>query len=85
MGTLYFFQTWSLHKDGNPWPGKRSHHIATCLGYGGQHQRLLISGGGGGVLTYGDMWLLDPQSGRMEKVSRSLNSCFLAQAAELCY
>ena len=48
----------------------RSSHIAACLGYGGQHQSLLISGGFGGVggSTYDDMWLLDPQSCRMEEV-----------------
>ena len=53
----------------DPWPGKRWYHIAACLGYGGQHQRLLISGGGivGGV-KYDDMWLMDLQSGKMEKV-----------------
>ena len=52
-------------------PGSRYSHIAACLGYGGEHQRLLISGGiGGGTLD--DMWLLDPQSGRMEEVRTEL-------------
>ena len=62
-------QTWRQHKQGDPWPGRRFCHIAACIGYGGKHQRLLISGGFcvGGVI-YDDMWLMDPQSGRMEKV-----------------
>ena len=66
------FQTWRKHKEGDPWPRKRWYHIATCLGYGGLHQRLLISGGEGGGVTYDDMWLMDPQSGRMEKVRINL-------------
>ena len=65
-------QTWRQHKQGHPWPGSRFYHIAACLGYGGQHQRLLISGGAGGDVTYDDMWLMDPQSGRMEKVRTAL-------------
>jgi len=51
-----------------PWPGRRWYHIAACLGYGRQHQKLLVSGGFVDNVTYDDMWLLDPQSGRMEKV-----------------
>ena len=72
---LFFFlilfspQTWRQHTQGDPWPGRRGYHIATCLGYGGQHLRLLISGGWGGLgVVYDDMWLMDPQSGRMEEV-----------------
>ena len=52
----------------HPWPGKRSFHIAACLDYGGQHERLLISGGCDDDSTHDDMWLMDPQSGRMEEV-----------------
>ena len=69
---IYFFQTWRQHKEGDPWPGIRSHHIAACLGYEVQPQRLLISGGAGDGITYDDMWLMDPQSGRMEKVRTNL-------------
>ena len=71
---LFFFlilfspQTWRRHKQGDPWPGRRFYHIAARLGYGGQHLRLLISGGSGVCLAYDDMWLMDPQSGRMEEV-----------------
>ena len=46
----------------------RDSHIAACLGYGGQNQRPLVSGGGGVVVRYDDMWLMEPQSGGMEKV-----------------
>ena len=59
----------------------RSSDIAACLGYGGQHQRLLISGGFGGVFdpTYDDIWLLDPQSGRMEEVRTELINLYMLQ------
>ena len=71
---IYCFQTWRQYKEGDPWPGRRNDHIPACLGYG-QHQRLLISGGAGGVgLTYDDMWLMDPQLGRMEKVRMNLGN-----------
>jgi len=48
------------------------HHIAACLDCGGQHQKLLISGGVGGGVRYDDMWLLDPRSGEIEKVKMAL-------------
>ena len=70
----FFFssqQTWWQHEQGDPWPGMRWYHVAACLGYEGQHQRLLISGGAG-VVTYDDMWLMDLGSGRMEKVRIAL-------------
>ena len=73
---LLLFQTWRQHKQGDPWPRKRGHHIAACLGYGGQHQRLLISGGLDSV-AYDDMWLMDPQSGRMEEVRTALEDFVL--------
>ena len=48
-------------------------HIAACLDYGGQHQRLLISGGLVDSHTYyDDLWLLDPRSGKVEEVSSAL-------------
>ena len=67
---LFSPQTWRQHKQGDPWPRRRCYHIAACLGYGGQYQRLLISGGYSCYIgvKYDDMWLMDPQSGRMEKV-----------------
>ena len=82
----FFFQTWRQYKEGDPWPGRREDHIATCLGYGGQHQRLLISGGVGcNGVKYDDMWLMDPQSGRMEKVRMNLEkwSCSFCLGIEV--
>ena len=60
---LYFvIQYWSClqHSPGDPWPEGRSNHIAVCLGYGGQHKKLLISGGLNGPKVLSDTWLLDP-------------------------
>ena len=51
----------------------RFNHIAACLGYGGQHKTLLISGGFGNIDVLDDMWLLDPQSGRMEEVRLAIS------------
>ena len=74
---FYCLQTWSQNEEGDPWPLSRFDHVAACLGYGGQHQRLLISGGfAGGRTAADDMWLLDPQSGRMEKVMTAMNLFF---------
>ena len=71
--SLLLCQTWRQHQEKDPWPGRRDYHIAACLGYGGQHQRLLISGGGDDVgRTYDDMWLMDPQSGKMEELRTAL-------------
>ena len=80
------FQTWRQHKEGDAWPGRRSSHISACLGYGEQHQRLLISGGDSGVsVRYDDVWLMNPQSGRMEKVRMNLEkwSCSFCLGIEV--
>ena len=51
-------------------PNMRSEHAAVCLGYGGDHSQLLVTGGEGsginGVLS--DVWLLDVQSERWKEV-----------------
>ena len=52
--------------------GRRSCHIAACLSYGGQHQRLLVSGGVGDGVRYDELWLMHPQSGRMKEVRTAL-------------
>ena len=66
-----YFQTWR-RKEGDPWPRGRSYYVAACLGYGGQHQRVFISRvHGGDCVICGDIWLMDPQSGKMEEVRRS--------------
>jgi len=65
---------WTQHKKGKPCPEGRVSHIAACLGYGGEHTTVLISGGYDGGMIFDDMWLLDPQSGRMEKVRRAVTA-----------
>jgi len=58
------------HKKRDPWPGSRYYHSAACVGYRGQHKRLIFSGGVASLACarYDDMWLLDPQTGRTSKV-----------------
>ena len=82
---ICIFQTWRQHKEGDPWPERMSGHIAACLGYGEQHQRLLISGGYGVGVRYDYLWLMDPQSGRMEKVKMNLEkwSCSFCLGIEV--
>ncbi len=68
---VLLLQTWRLvpSKPNNQWPEGRFGHIATCLGYGGQHKYLLISGGvGSSYKTLHDLWLLDLQPGLWEQV-----------------
>ena len=61
--------------DRDSWPKRRDSHVALCLGYGGQHKTVLISGGYKGTgVTLDDMWLLDPQTGRMEEVRRAIGN-----------
>jgi len=56
-------------KEDDSWPDRRIYHFAACLVYWRQHPRLFISGGGSAdAAIFDDMWLLDPQSGRMENV-----------------
>lgn len=54
-------------------PACRSYHAAVCLGYGGDHPHLFITGGidkDDNVLS--DAWLLDIQSGKWTEVR---NNC----------
>ena len=65
------------HED--PCPVERSCHAAVCLGYGGDHPQLLVTGGkheNGAILN--DIWMLDLLSGRWKEV-RSLysNECVI--------
>ena len=56
-------------KEGEPCPVKRSGHAAVCLGYGGDHPQLLVTGGsGGGNKVLSDVWILDIQSRRWKEV-----------------
>ncbi len=63
-------QHWSkldYHKD--PCPVERNSHSAVCIGYGGDHPQLLVTGGldnGDNVLS--DGWMLDVESRRWREV-----------------
>ena len=48
---------------------RRSYHAAVCLGYGGDHPKLLVIGGRGPGKTLNDVWMLDLQSRRWKEVS----------------
>ena len=57
-------------QEGESCPMERSGHTAICLGYGGDHPQLLITGGlGVGNKVMSDSWILDLQSGRWREVS----------------
>ena len=59
------------YEEKEPWPGGRFYHITVPLCHEEKHHRLLISGGTGGFgVTKDDLWLLDPHSGKMEKVRK---------------
>ena len=63
-------QHWSKveHPVGEPRPKERSNHASVCLGYGGDHSQLLVTGGYYyGVLN--DVWVLDVESGHWREVS----------------
>ena len=70
--------TWTEYEERDSWPDGREYHIAACLGYGGQHKTALISGGwNGDDVTHDDMWLLDPQSGKIVEVRNLENNLYL--------
>ena len=57
-------------QEGESCPVGRSSHAAVCLGYGGDHPQLLITGGlGVGNKVLSDSWIFDLQSGRWREVS----------------
>ena len=65
--TTLSLQHWSVLDKGEreTWPVGRWGHAAVCLGYGGDHPRLLISGGvdkDNRILN--ETWILDLQAGR---------------------
>ena len=69
---VIFVQHWTLVdiQEEETCPVGRLSHAAVCLGYGGDHPQLLITGGldvDNKVLS--DSWILDLQSGRWSKVS----------------
>ena len=70
--SVLFMQHFSkMDTQGESYPEGRSFHAAVCLGYGGDHPQLLITGGNhGSVLS--DVWLLDVQSGRWKEGVNSI-------------
>ena len=69
---VIFVQHWTRVdiQEGESCPVVRSGHAAVCLGYGGDHPQLLITGGldvRNKVLS--DSWILDLQSERWREVS----------------
>ena len=55
-------------KEGEPCPEVRAYHAAVCLGYGGDHPQLLVTGGRGCRKVLSDVWILDIQSRRWREV-----------------
>ena len=54
---------------GEPCPIGRAGHAAVCLGYGGDHPQLLLTGGkGADGKVQSDVWILDTHSGRWREV-----------------
>ena len=68
--SVLFMQHFSkMDTQGESCPEERSSHAAVCLGYGGDHPQLLVTGGDNGRRSFlSDVWLLDVQSGRWRKV-----------------
>ena len=69
---VIFVQHWTRVdiQVGESCPVVRYSHAAVCLGYGGDHPQLFITGGldvSRKVLS--DSWILDQQSGRWKEVS----------------
>ena len=60
---------WSILRES---PGLWGDHVhaAVCLGYGGDHPQLLVTGGlDAGHKVLSDAWLLDVKSGQWREVS----------------
>ena len=67
--SVLFMQHFSkMDTQGESCPKGRSRHAAVCLGYGGDHPQLLVTGGIDGRSFRSDVWLLDVQSGRWREV-----------------
>ena len=63
-------------REGEPWPVERDSHAACCIGYGGDHVHLLVTGGrgrDGKILN--DVWLLNLSSKRWTEVRFIKPSC----------
>ena len=67
--SVLFMQHFSkMDTQGESCPEERFDHAAVCLGYGGDHPQLLVTGGYDGSSVLSDVWLLDVQSGRWREV-----------------
>ena len=68
--SVIFVQHWrKLDVKGESCPIKRAGHAAVCLGYGGDHPQLLVTGGiDSHLVVKHDIWMLDVQSGRWREV-----------------
>ena len=56
-------------REGEPWPVGRSGHAACCLGYGGDHIHLLVTGGiGRDNKLLNDIWLFNPSLKKSKEV-----------------
>ena len=67
--SVLFMQHFSkMDTQGESCPKGREDHAAVCLGYGGDHPQLLVTGGFDGNSVLSDVWLLDVQSGRWREV-----------------
>ena len=64
-------QHWSKveHPVGEPHPEERYDHASVCLGYGGNHPQLLVTGGYDDDSILNDVWVLDVESGHWREVS----------------
>ena len=72
-------------KEGETCPVVRSEHAAVCLGYGGDHPQLLVTGGiGGDNKVLSDVWILDIQSRRWREVRLCSMFSTLLKAIHTC-
>ena len=67
--SVLFMQHFSkMDTQGESRPKERDSHAAVCLGYGGDHPQLLVTGGNAGGNVLSEVWLLDVQSWRWREV-----------------
>ena len=64
-------QHWSkLEKNvGDSWPMGRQSHAAACVGYGGDHPQLIVTGGYVDGETLSDCWILNVEFRVWKEVS----------------
>ena len=67
--SVLFTQHFSkMDTKGESIPKGRDEHVAVCLGYGGDHPQLLVTGGRDRIAVLSDVWILDVQSERWREV-----------------